>query len=332
MSEASTPDREVQPRAPAPVCRALDPAKFRRRETTAEGTPRASVEIDRLETVWFNTGTLCNIECPNCYIESSPTNDRLEYLTRAEVFSYLDEIARRKLPVREIGFTGGEPFVNPELPDMLEEALGRSFEVLVLTNGMRPMMRPAVRSRLLTMNRRYGAKLHLRISVDHHTRELHERERGAGSWNAVFAGLRWSIDNGIRLTIAGRSRWGESDEIARAGYADLFQRAAIPIECDNPEQLVLFPELDISLDVPEITVDCWRALGVSPAEIMCARSRMVIKRRGAERPVVVTCTLLPYDRRFELGETLEESLVPIYLNHPHCARFCVLGGGSCTAR
>jgi hypothetical protein len=65
--------------------------------------------------------------------------------------------------------------------------------------------------------------------------------------------------------------------------------------------------------------------------MMCATSRMIVKRKGEERPVVVPCTLLPYDTSFELGHTLESAVGEVKLNHPHCARFCVLGGGSCSA-
>ena len=93
----------------------LDPAKFRDPFITAKGEARAQVALRALETLWFNTGTLCNLTCRNCYIESSPRNDRLAYLTRDEVRDYLDEIARDGLPTRLIGFTGGEPFMNPDI-------------------------------------------------------------------------------------------------------------------------------------------------------------------------------------------------------------------------
>ncbi len=46
---------------------------------------------------------------------------------------------------------------------------------------------------------------------------------------------------------------------------------------------------------------------------------MVLKRKGAARPAVVACTLLPYDPRFELGATLAEARGAVALNHPHCA-------------
>ena len=58
---------------------------------------------------------------------------------------------------------------------------------------------------------------------------------------------------------------------------------------------------------------------------------MVVNRKEAERPAVLACTLLPYDAQFELGETLAEASRAVPLNHPHCAKFCVLGGASCTA-
>src|SRR5579872_2828649 len=105
------------------VAKRLDPAKFRDPRLTAKGDRRASVALQRLETLWFNTGTLCNITCAHCYIESGPRNDSLAYLTAREVEDYLDEIAALALPTREIGFTGGEPFVNREILAMLETAL-----------------------------------------------------------------------------------------------------------------------------------------------------------------------------------------------------------------
>ncbi|MBT5014753.1 MAG: radical SAM protein, partial [Rhodospirillaceae bacterium] len=88
--------------------------------------------------------------------------------------------------------------------------------------------------------------------------------------------------------------------------------------------------MDGGIDVPEITVQCWDILGVAPETMMCATSRMIIKRGGDDKPVVVPCTLLPYDPAFELGHDLAGSTTSVKLNHPHCAKFCVLGGASCS--
>ena len=116
----------------------------------------------------------------------------------------------------------------------------------------------------------------------------------------------------------------------RDGFAGMFAEHGLTIDPQNPVDLVLFPEMDEMADVPEITTACWGILDVSPDAMMCATSRMVVKRRGADRPVVMPCTLLPYDERFEMGGTLAEAAADVPLNHPHCAKFCVLGGGACS--
>ena len=305
--------------------------KFHDRLITADGQPRASVPLSRPETLWFNTGTLCNITCTNCYIESSPTNDALVYITPAEVSDYLDQLEDRAWGVREIGFTGGEPFMNPQMITLAELALARGYEVLILTNAMQPMMRPRVKTGLRQLRDRYGDRLTLRVSLDHHDAACHDAERGAGSFDRTLQGMDWLRDQGIRMTVAGRSLWHESDAQARAGYAALFAARGYAIDASHPGQTVLFPEMDLSVEVPEITTACWGILDKSPDSVMCASSRMVVKRRGAARPAVLACTLLPYDPRFELGTTLAEAEGPVHLNHPHCAKFCVLGGASCSA-
>ncbi len=305
--------------------------KFQNSLVTADGQTRASVALTHPETLWFNTGTLCNIECVNCYIASSPTNDALVYITADEVRDYLDQIDQRQWPIREIGFTGGEPFMNPEMIEMTRVALERGYEVLILTNAMRPMMRRKMREGLLALQRDYAEKLTLRVSVDHYRPDLHDEERGKGSFAKTLTGMQWLRDNGFRMAIAGRTVWGDSDAESRAGYAAFFAKHGFDIAAQNPGQTVLFPEMDETVEVPEITAACWGILDKSPDAVMCASSRMVVKRKGAERPVVLACTLLPYSPEFELGETLEEAEADVHLNHPHCAKFCVLGGASCSA-
>ncbi len=309
-----------------PQARPLDHAKFRDPRHTARGDARAHVALRQLETLWINTGTLCNLACKTCYIESSPTNDALVYPTLAEVEDYLDEA--EALGTREIGFTGGEPFMNPDMVAMMRSALERDFQVLVLTNAMRPMRR--FDEQLDALKATLGSRLTMRVSLDHYTQALHEAERGPNSWDKAVAGCKWLSDRGFRLAVAGRRLANESEEAARAGYARLFAEHGLQIDALDAAALVLFPEMDEHADVPEISEACWDLLGVSPNSMMCASSRMVVKRKGAPRPVVVACTLIPYDDRFELGETLADAHGEVDLNHPHCARFCVLGGASCS--
>ncbi|TCS64964.1 radical SAM protein [Varunaivibrio sulfuroxidans] len=308
----------------------LDPEKFRDPARTVGGGPRASVALTALKTLWFNTGSLCNITCRNCYMDSSPSNDRLVYLRRDEAADFLRQIAARGYPVEEIGLTGGEPFMNPDIIAIMGDALSRGFRVLVLTNGMKPLWHK--RTAMKALIAAHGDALAFRVSIDHHTREGHEAVRGANTWDAMARTLAWLIDAGANLAVAGRTVWGESESESRAGYGALFKTLDLPLDAGNPSHLVLFPEMDDTLDVPEITTACWSILGVRPDAQMCASSRMVVRRKGDAAPTVVPCTLLPYDRRFDLGPSLDaaEAYGPVALNHPHCARFCVLGGASCS--
>ena len=306
----------------------LDLGKFRDPFVTAKGDVRAQVALRALETLWFNTGTLCNLTCHNCYIESSPRNDRLAYLTRDEVRTYLDEIARDALPTSLIGFTGGEPFMNPDIIGMLDDVLTRGFGALVLTNAMKPMRK--LRPQLLALREAHGAHLRIRVSLDHYTATVHEAERGRRSWAPTIDGLVWLARNGFAIDVAGRRFSGEPEAELRVGFARLFAELDVPVDAFDPVRLMLFPEMDAQHDVPEITTACWDILHKSPDEVMCASARMVVKRKDAAAPTVLACTLLAYDPQFELGRTLAEAARPVSLNHPYCASFCVLGGAACS--
>lgn len=313
---------------------ALEPAntgKFQNLLTTAKGEARAHVGLRHAETLWFNTGTLCNITCVNCYILSSPINDSLVYLTVGDVETYLDQIKTCNWPVREIGFTGGEPYMNPQFNDMCRAALAAGYEVLVLTNAMRPMMRKKTREGIKALVAEFGGKLTFRVSLDHYAPAHHDEMRGESAFDKTIEGMDWLASLGARMAVAGRMLWGESEADERAGYAALFADRGYEIDAMNPGMCVLFPEMDETVEVPEITTACWEILNKSPKDVMCSSSRMVVKRKGADHPVVLACTLLPYSPEFEMGQTLAEAEADVYLNHAHCAKFCVLGGASCSA-
>ncbi len=310
------------------AARRLDPGKFRDPLRTASGELRARVALKSLDTLWFNTGTLCNLTCCHCYIESSPRNDRLMYLSTADVTQYLDEIVALRLGTGLIGFTGGEPFMNPQFEQILDLTLGRGFRALVLTNAMKPMHK--TKPALMRLRQRFGERLQIRVSLDHYGPAAHEAERGRRSWRPTIDGLLWLARNRFAVSVATRRLSGESEADIRYGFAGLFAELGLAIDSDDPLALTVFPEMDAETDVPEITESCWGILGKSPDDVMCAGSRMVVKFKGAARPTVIACTLLPYDPRFDLGPSLAGALGSVPLNHPHCAKFCVLGGGACS--
>ncbi|MDA0708159.1 MAG: radical SAM protein [Proteobacteria bacterium] len=302
--------------------------KFSDPNFTVDGKNRAHVSLKSLDTLWFNTGTLCNLECVNCYIESSPKNDELSYISLIEVTEYLDEIQDNNLTVKEIGLTGGEPFMNPDIIKIIECCLARGFKLLVLTNAMRPMMRH--KDSLLTIKNMFPELLTIRVSIDHFTKEGHQTERGLRSWDPMIKGLRWLSENGFRVDVAGRTFSGQDEHTLRHGYKVLFEESAIKINATDQRELILFPEMDQNKDVVEITTDCWNILNVNPDSMMCASSRMVVKHKGSDAPVVMACTLLAYDQQFKMGSKLMSSRRDVSLNHPFCSTFCVLGGASCS--
>ena len=299
--------------------------KFKNPITTADGSTRAFIEAKKIKTLWFNTGTLCNIECKNCYIESSPKNDRLVYITFEEVKLFIDEAINKNLGTKEIGFTGGEPFMNKDVLKMIEYSLSKNFKVLVLSNAMKPMLNK--KEDLLKINHQ---DLTIRVSIDHYQKEKHEEIRGKNTFNVMMEGLKWLNQNNFNYALATRLLWGEQEDQLRDNFNLFIDKYNLKLDAKSKEQLVTFAEMDEKVDTPEITTACWNLLGKNPDDIMCSSSRMVVKKKTSPKPSVIACTLLPYEDEFDLGQNLTDSLKKIYLNHNHCSKFCVLGGSSCS--
>jgi hypothetical protein len=312
--------------------RPLAPEKFQHPLHTATHSPRAYVDLVHLSTLWINTGTLCNQACQNCYIESSPRNDRLAYFPRLVAQQMYVDLHMVGHPTTQIGFTGGEPFMNPDFIGMMLDAINAGFDVLVLTNATRPLQtKLAATRKVVEYARGLGRALVFRVSLDHYTPAGHDAQRGAGSWDATTAGIKALLDMGAVVHIAGRQLSGETQSVLIAGYQAVFDALGIDIRADDPRVCVIFPEMDATQDVPEITTDCWDILNKSPKAMMCSSSRMVVLRKGAKVPDVLACTLLPYAPAFSMGQSVKNMKTRVYLNHPHCAKFCVLGGAQCSS-
>ena len=303
----------------------LSDNKFKNQKVTADGSNRAFIEARNIKTLWFNTGTLCNIECKNCYIESSPKNDSLAYLTFEEVKSFIDEAVDKNLGTNEIGFTGGEPFMNKDIMKMIDYSLRKGLKVLVLSNAMKPMLNRT--KELIKLNH---SNLTIRVSIDHYEKEKHEEIRGKNTYDVMLQGLKWLNENNFNYTLATRLLWNEKEEDLRKNFGTFIKNNNLRLDTNSPKELVTFAEMDEKIDTPEITTSCWDILNKDPNDVMCSWSRMVVRKKNSKNPSVIACTLLPYADEFDLGETLTNSLQKIYLNHKHCSKFCVLGGSSCS--
>jgi hypothetical protein len=275
--------------------------------------------LTRLETLWVNTGTLCNLTCENCFMESSPRNDSLAYFSAAALREILERAGKDLV---EIGFTGGEPFMNPEICVMLEMVLKSGRRALVLSNGMRPMQ--ILAPEIAALCALYPGRLAVRVSLDHFDPALHEVLRGAANFSPALTGLKVLAALGAKISVAARTPWGQSAALMRGGFAELFAAEGILLDAWDAAALVLFPEMDrfgAPETLPQVTAAALKTLPPGRG-IMCATSRMVVQRRGAAAAEYTPCTLLP-------ARGLASSDEDVVLDHPHCAQFCVFGGASC---
>jgi hypothetical protein len=142
---------------------------------------------------------------------------------------------------------------------------------MVLTNAMKPMHKR--KAAFLTLRERYRERLVIRVSIDHYGSAVHELERGRRSWQPTIDGLKWLARHGFAINVASRYLSGEPEAVLRQGFARLFNELGIALDADDPVALMIFPEMDATVDVPEITEACWGILHKSPESVMCASSR-----------------------------------------------------------
>lgn len=304
----------------------MNKKKFLNKNFTADNKPRAFIKLTELKTLWFNTGTLCNLKCADCYIESSPTNDSLQYINLVDVKKYIKEITENRIDLELIGITGGEPFMNPYIFNILEYLLKLNFKVLILSNGMRPI-ELKFKQLLFLPNLK---NLTIRISIDHYKKEKHEKNRGRDTWNKLIDNLVWLNKNNINLNIASKILEDENEHQVRKGFESLFKNIKVNLDVFKKDILVLFPIMNFVEPATEITQECWKILNKDPSQIMCASSRMIVKKKNQKNTKVLACTLITKDKNFELGSNLVSAKKKVYLNHPFCSQFCVLGNSSCS--
>ncbi len=157
--------------------------------------PIAALPEDRRPgyRLWLYTNFHCNLACDYCCVNSSPravprvvsTEDTAELVRQAAAAG-----------TRELFITGGEPFMLIDLDDRLRAALA-VLPTTVLTNAM---VWQGERLRRLEALPREG--LTFQISLDSATAELHDRHRGAGSFDRALAGIRLAMDLGFRVRVA----------------------------------------------------------------------------------------------------------------------------------
>ncbi len=157
--------------------------------------------------LWVYTNFHCNLRCSYCSVASSPTARRRSMpLPRFQAL--IDEAVAEGFT--EVYVTGGEPFMEPGIVDMLEYASDRLLTV-ALTNAM--LLRGRQRAELARLVGR--DRLILQTSVDGATAELHDRQRGQGSWARTMEGIGLAVSLGLRVRVGMTETAGNRGEVAR---------------------------------------------------------------------------------------------------------------------
>jgi AdoMet-dependent heme synthase len=283
------------------------------------GVPQ--VELRSLDVLWFQVGgTLCNLACTHCFISCSPTNHTHELLPLAAVEGYLAEAVR--LGVKEYYFTGGEPFLNPEMEEILAATLAVG-PATVLTNGL--LLGPARCRRLAALAAASDYSLDLRVSLDGLTPESNDPIRGAGTFARVMAAIADLAAAGLDpvLTVTEVHPENASDE-GRARFLELLRRHGVA----RP-RLKLLPLFHIGAEAERSgAYASWQRLAAGDApdggwdHLQCSSCRMVTGQG------VWVCPILVNEPGGRMGERLADTLGPFPLAHPACWT-CHAYGVSC---
>jgi molybdenum cofactor biosynthesis enzyme MoaA len=283
---------------------------------------RPWVSIPHLDHLWFQAaGTLCNLTCSHCFISCSPKNDAFGYLSLDEVKRRLEESVL--LGVKEYYFTGGEPFLNPEMTAILIETL-RYGPATVLTNGT--VLKDEWLAALRTADDNSPYSLEFRVSIDGCTPEMNDPVRGEGTFARAMRGVTRLAEHGFLPIITAARVWPIEQE---REVIDRFLAVLRAAGCSRP-RLKILPTLHLGAEetrthgyLPSERVTTEMLVGYDQSQLVCHHSRIVTDRG------VHVCPILIESPQSLLGRALAGSLVPFAIEHGACST-CYQYGAICT--
>ncbi len=273
--------------------------------------PAPTVPLAHLDDLWFQVaGTLCNLTCHHCFIRCSPHNHAFGFLDLDTVRRHLEESVR--LGVKEYYFTGGEPFLNPDMVPIL--ALTLSYgPATVLTNGS--VFKDDWLRRLRQAEDASPYSLEFRVSIDGCTAAENDAVRGTGTFERALHGVRQLVDHGfLPIVTVARTRDDQDEAEMVRGFLALLRAQG----CTRPRLKVL-PTLRLGAEIErqrgyhaEERVTPNMLDGFEQTQLLCNHSRIVTDRGVHVCPILIEAP----DAR--LGTTLAESLGPYSLRHHAC--------------
>jgi sulfatase maturation enzyme AslB (radical SAM superfamily) len=288
-------------------------------EAIGGGAPQ--VPLHHLDDLWFQVaGTTCNLTCKHCFISCSPHNHSFGFLDLDTVRRALDVSVA--LGVKEYYFTGGEPFLNRDMTDILELTL-QYGPATVLTNGT--VFRDEWLTRLRAAAEASIYSLEFRVSMDGFTAAENDPVRGDGTFDRILRGVRQLLAHGFLpiLTVT-RTRDDQDDAELFAGFVRLLQANGY-----------VRPRIKI-LPTLRIGAEAERQRGYQASErvtsdmmvdydtnlLVCSHSRVVTDRG------VYVCPILIEAPDARLGASLADAMQPYAIKHSAC-HTCYQYGALC---
>lgn len=289
------------------------------RSTREPHGPRA--QLTSLDTLWFQVGgTLCNLACTHCFVSCSPTNHTHEMMSLAEIRPYLEEGA--SLGVKEYYFTGGEPFLNPEMESILEKTL-RHGPATVLTNGL--LLDEQRCTRLERLGRSSTYSLDFRVSMDGFKSETNDPIRGKGTFARILGGISNLAASGLNPVITVTEVHDENGSVTgKQRFFELLNELGI-----SKPRLKILPVFQIGAEAERGgAYQIWQRLRAGDVaeegldHLQCTSCRMVTDQG------VWVCPILVNEPEGRMGSKLADTLGSFPLDHPACWT-CHVYGVSC---
>jgi molybdenum cofactor biosynthesis enzyme MoaA len=280
------------------------------------------IALSHLDHLWFQVaGTLCNLTCHHCFISCSPKNDTFGFLSLDEVRRRLEESAA--LGVKEYYFTGGEPFLNPDMVPILVETL-RYGPATVLTNVT--VLKDQWLETLVAAEAESLYSLEFRVSIDGFSPETNDPIRGDGTFARALRGVSKLVQHGFLPIITAARTWPDQQEREVVGR---FVRVLQDAGYSRP-RLKILPTLRIGAeqqrtcgydDTERVTQEMMTDYDRS--QLVCEHSRIVTDRGVHVCPILIESS----DALF--GQSLAEAGSPYTIQHGACFT-CYQYGAICS--
>jgi radical SAM protein with 4Fe4S-binding SPASM domain len=135
----------------------------------------------------------CQNRCTFCYASSPDRGDQIAEMTTRQIQRILDIIVD-EARVPTVSFTGGEPTLRPDLPELIAYAKSRRLRTNLITNGIRCGSIGYVN--MLSEARLDSAQ----VSLEAASPEIHDRVVGhSGAWKRTVRGIHNLKSAGIHV-------------------------------------------------------------------------------------------------------------------------------------